>query len=203
MRAGGYAELHCWSNFTFLSAASHPEELAEHAVGLGLRGLALTDRDGLYGAVRFAKHAKTTGLPAICGAELTLGEGDRAALRMRSSDDVAAFSERFPRLVLLAENETGYANLTHLISIAQMRGSKRDARLQFPDLEGRSDGLIALSSAAHGYLEEALLRDDTTTARERAATLRDLFPGRFFLELQHHFRPEDVRLIHAQLEICA
>ena len=55
-----YAELHCWSNFSFLEGASHPEELVEHGVALGLRGIALTDRDGLYGAVRFAKAAVPT-----------------------------------------------------------------------------------------------------------------------------------------------
>jgi error-prone DNA polymerase len=203
MPALRYAELHCWSNFTFLEGGSHPEELVDRAVALGLLGVALTDRDGLYGAVRFAKAAKPTKLAAICGTELTLHEGDRAGTRCRSGDDLAAYSARFPRLVLLAENEAGYANLAHLVSIAQMRGSKRDARLHFTDLDGRSDGLIALSSSHHGFTEEALLRNDAETARERAATLRDRFPGRFYLELQHHLRPEDARLIHAQLDLAS
>src|SRR5215217_549009 len=44
-----YAELHCHSNFSFLDGASHPEQLAEEAARLGLRALALTDHDGLYG----------------------------------------------------------------------------------------------------------------------------------------------------------
>src|ERR1019366_1967402 len=56
--APGYAELHAWSNFTFLEGGSHPEELVGAAVAAGLAGIALTDRDGLYGAVRFAKAAK-------------------------------------------------------------------------------------------------------------------------------------------------
>ncbi|MBV8424020.1 MAG: PHP domain-containing protein, partial [Candidatus Eremiobacteraeota bacterium] len=75
----GYAELHCWSNFTFLEGGSHPEELVERATALGLRGVALTDRDGLYGAVRFAKHAERAGLAAICGAEMTLELDEDAA----------------------------------------------------------------------------------------------------------------------------
>src|SRR6202163_5169743 len=62
-----YAELHCWSNFSFLEGASHPEELVEHGQRLGLRGIALTDRDGLYGAVRFAKAAlPTPQFAALC-----------------------------------------------------------------------------------------------------------------------------------------
>ena len=83
-----------------------------------------------------------------------------------------------------------------------MRGSKRDARLQLADLDGRTAGLIALSASRHGFAEEALLRGDTRAARERASTLRELFGGRFHLELQHHLRPEDARLIHAQLDVA-
>ena len=198
-----YAELHCWSNFTFLEGGSHPEEIVEQALTLGLQAVALTDRDGLYGAVRFAKHAKLKGLPAICGTELSLAEGDRARRKRPSAEDIAAFSARFPRLVLLAEDATGYANLVHLVSIAQMRGRKRDARLQLSDLAGKTDGLIALSGSHHGYAEEALLRGDDGTGRERAATLRDLFGSRFHLELQHHLRPEDARLLQAQLALAS
>ena len=68
-----YAELHCHSNFSFLDGASHPEELVEEAVRLGLDALALTDHDGFYGVVRFAEAARTVGLPTVFGAELTLG----------------------------------------------------------------------------------------------------------------------------------
>ena len=67
-----YAELHCHSNFSFLDGASHPEELAEEAVRLGLTGLALTDHDGFYGVVRFSEAAQEMGLPTVFGAELSL-----------------------------------------------------------------------------------------------------------------------------------
>src|SRR5690606_31017611 len=67
-----YAELHCHSNFSFLDGASHPEELVEEAVRLGLEALAVTDHDGLYGVVRFAEAARAHGLPTVFGAELTL-----------------------------------------------------------------------------------------------------------------------------------
>ena len=63
----GYAELHCHTNFSFLDGASHPEELVDEAVRLGLTGLAVTDHDGFYGIVRFALAAKAVGLPTIFG----------------------------------------------------------------------------------------------------------------------------------------
>jgi error-prone DNA polymerase len=199
MPVARYAELHARSNFSFLEGASHPEELIMRAVTLGLDAVALTDRDGIYGAVRFTKAAKPTELAAITGVELTL---DTSELRPKRRDPTPLEHARFPRLVLLAADETGYANLARAVSTAQMRGKKRDARLRLGDLDGKSDGLIALSASRHGYAEEALLRGDLEAARERAAALRALFPGRFYLELQHHLRPEDARLILAQLALA-
>jgi error-prone DNA polymerase len=152
----GYAELHCWSNFTFLQGASHPEELIERAAELGLRAIALTDRDGLYGAVRFASAARRAGIEAITGSELTFEDGSRA--------------------VVLVEDEQGYANCCELISTAQLRGSKGDARLRMEDLEGRSSGLILLAQ---------------TLDRERVRAFQALFGERFYVELQHHLTPED------------
>src|SRR5947209_18615929 len=157
-----YAELHCWSNFSFLEGSTHPEELVEHGVRLGLRGIALTDRDGLYGAVRFAKAAVPhPGFAALCGAELTLEsaapEPIRAGRPARPAKDVPTDT---PRIVLIAEDKTGYANLAYLVSRAQLRGRKRDARLRLEDLEGRTAGLVALSGGRNGLVEKALLRRD-------------------------------------------
>ncbi len=186
-----YAELHCWSNFSFLEGAAHPEELAERGAALGLRGLALTDRDGLYGMVRFTKAASAAKLPAICGAELTLehdesllqsapGPAPGSRARSRAPNLKAARAMRdvptnSPRLVLLVRDAGGYANLAHLLSIAQMRGRKRDARLRLADLEGKTAGLVALSGWRNGLPERALLRgDEAARDRDRRAVARPL-----------------------------
>ena len=198
--AARYAELHCRSNLSFLEGGSHPEELAGRAAELGLAALALTDRDGVYGVVRFTKAAKPANLDAIVGVELTL---DAPELRPKRRRDLTpAESARQPRLVLLAADARGYANLASAVSAAQLRGKKRDARLRPADLAGKSDGLVALSGSRCGWAEEALQRGDVATARERAAVLRDLFPGSFYLELQHHLRPEDARLVNAQAALA-
>jgi error-prone DNA polymerase len=173
--AARYAELHAWSNFTFLEGSSHPEELVAAGVAAGLAGLALTDRDGLYGAVRFAKAAKEHKLPAICGVELTLEtpamEPSRPA---RAAHEVPTHT---PRIVLLVQDARGYANLCELISLAQLRGRKRDARTRLEDFSGRSDGLIALSGGANGLIEHALRARDDDGAFAIGARLRDLFPA--------------------------
>ena len=168
-----YAELHAWSNFSFLQGGSHPEELVRRAAELGLDAIALTDRDGLYGAVRFANHARQSGVEAIVGSELTFEDG--------------------ARIVLLIEDDRGYANLCELISRAQMRGSKGDARLRFEDFQGRSEGLIALCGGPFGRAD-----------RERARTYKTIFGERFYLELQQHLTPQDtqrnVRLVRLARE---
>jgi error-prone DNA polymerase len=168
-----YAELHAWSNFSFLQGGSHPEELVERAAELRLSAIALTDRDGLYGAVRFSTYARQRGVSAILGSELTFGDGTR--------------------IVLLVEDEAGYAHLCELVSRAQMRGSKGDARLRLEDLEGRSDGLIALSGGPFGRVERALAHDGPEAAAHEARDLSEIFKERFYLELQQHLTPQETR----------
>ncbi len=135
----GYAELHAHSNFTFLEGSSHPEELVEAAAALGLTALALTDRDGLYGAVRFSKAAAERKLPGIIGSELTFGDGDR--------------------IVALVESAFGYANLCELISLGQLRGSKGDPRLHLEDFDNRTGGLVILAGGGAAARKAAGLRE--------------------------------------------
>lgn len=162
-----YAELHAHSNFTFLEGGSHPEELVEAAADLGIAALALTDCDGLYGAVRFTKAAAGRKLPAIVGSRLRLEDGER--------------------LGLLVENERGYANLCEIISTGQLRGSKGEPRLRHEDLDGRTDGLTALYAVP----------DAAGIAR-----LREHFPERLFLELQHHLHADDARRCRQLIELA-
>ena len=170
---GGYAELHCWSNFSFLEGASHPEELIDRARDLELTAIALTDRDGLYGSVRFSGHARRSRVEAIVGTELTFEDGTR--------------------LVLLVEDARGYANCCELISLAQMRGSKSDARAQLADFEGRSEGLFVLSGGVHGPIDRAFDGNDAAEARIRASALHAIFGERFSIELQQHLTGEESR----------
>ena len=168
-----YAELHAWSNFSFLQGGSHPEELIERAAELGLSAIALTDRDGLYGAVRFATSARQCRVNAIIGSELTFEDG--------------------AHLVLLVENDRGYANLCRLISAAQMRGSKGDARLRIEDVEAYNEGLIALSGGLYGRVERALAGQGVRAAVEEAQRLASIFSDRFYLELQQHLISEETQ----------
>jgi error-prone DNA polymerase len=124
----GYAELHCRSNYSFLTAASHPEELVARARELGYRALALTDECSLAGIVRAHCEAKACALHLIVGSELQLTDG--------------------MRLVALATDRRGYGNLSHLISLARRRSPKGGYRLERADLQAGLDGCLVLWLAA-------------------------------------------------------
>jgi len=119
-----YAELHCRSNFTFLTGASHPEELVARAHELGYTALAITDECSLAGVVRAHGQAKRLGLHLIVGAEMRLAP-------------VVTGGCNGPRLVLLAQSRRGYGNLAQWITVARRRADKGSYTAQASDVEGR------------------------------------------------------------------
>src|SRR5438045_9283127 len=125
-----YAELHCHSNYSFLEGASHPDELVARARDMEMPAMAITDRNGLYGAVKFFGAAQRAGVHPIIGAELTIDDGT-----MPPKDRVD-YDRWADRILLLAENKVGYMNLCRLISQAQMPNAKGMARLKAEELSG-------------------------------------------------------------------
>jgi len=180
-----YIELHCHSAYSFLDGASLPEQLALTAANLGYPALALTDHNGIYGAMAFAQEAKSLGLQAITGAEVTLADGSHATL--------------------LAETPQGYANLCRLVTEAHLgRADRRDPRLEFAALEARHEGLIVLSGCRDGLLPRLLRTQGRAAARARAERCRAVF-GRenFFVELQRNYVRGDLALTRALRDLAA
>ena len=114
-----YAELFCFTNFTFLHGASHARELAQRAAQLGYSGLAITDECSLAGVVRAHVIAKEVGLPLVIGSYF----------RLCNADGFPAFG-----LILLAQTREGYGNLSELITLARTRAPKGEYRLTPHDL---------------------------------------------------------------------
>ena len=136
MSAIEYAELHCRTNFSFLSAASDPEALVRRAHDLGYRALAITDECSLAGVVRAHAEAKCCGLPLIIGSEICLADG--------------------LRLVLLATSREGYGDLSQLITLGRRRAGKGRYRLERGDLEqGLADCLAMLLPGPEPDLSQA------------------------------------------------
>ncbi len=189
----GYVELHAHSDHSLLDGVPSPEALVARAAELGMPALALTDHDALYGAVRFALAAREAGIKPILGAEVTL-VGDE-------TDNMPPLGPA--HLTLLVETAQGYANLCRLITLARRGQEKGVARLRKSDLAAHAEGLIALSGCRRGEIPRMLAARQFERALELARGYARVFgPGRFFVELQRHYRRGDNRLL-AHLMVLA
>jgi error-prone DNA polymerase len=171
-----YIELHCHSGYSFLDGASHPEELVLRAVELGYPALALTDHDGLYGSMEFARAAKEAGLQPITGAEVAL----------RGCFPGVAEPHGGHHVTLLAETPAGYANLCRLLTESHMSSQRTDPRLPLESLLERAEGLILLTGCRKSPVAAAL---SSSMADAEALTRRLLSafgPESVFVELQDH-----------------
>src|SRR5439155_9536984 len=184
-------ELHLHTCFSFLEGASLPEELALCAADLGYRALAITDHDGLHGAMEFAQACAAAGVQPIVGVELTLRHG---LLDERSGP---------VHLTLLAETDRGYANLCRLVSEAHCE-SPREAVALDPALLGRhAEGVIALSGCRQGEVARLVEAGRWAEALEAARRLARCFGGRStFVELQHNLVRGDTRRVARLAELA-
>src|SRR5437667_4562955 len=139
-----YVELHARSAFSFLRAASLPEQLAEVAAQLAMPAMALCDRDGLYGAPRFFAAAHQSGVRPIIGSELTMEDGTV--------------------LPVLVETRTGYQNLCRLLTRAHLRAPKNQSAVRWAELPEFAEGLVALTGDEEGPLQAQIRGSPLTTA---------------------------------------
>jgi error-prone DNA polymerase len=169
-----YAELHAHSNFSFLEGAAHVDELVLRALELGYDTLALTDHDGLHGAMEFAQCARAWGLRPITGAEITLADGNH--------------------LTLLCETQQGYANLCRLLTHAHLDHERGKPCIEPAVLARHTEGLIALSGCRRGEVPSSIAAGKHREAEAAALRFAEWFgPENFFVELQNNLVYGDVR----------
>ncbi|MEA2424025.1 MAG: error-prone polymerase [Thermoleophilaceae bacterium] len=174
-------ELHCHSAFSFLDGASHPAELAAAAAAHGYSAVALTDHDGLHGAMEHARACAGLGIKPITGCELTLDDGHH--------------------LTVLCETRQGYRNLCRLLTMAHAgtrpmpAGDPEPPQITLADLERHAEGLICLSGCAREGAVAARLerRQDAAAAKVAERLLRAFGPERFRIELQRPLARHDRR----------
>ncbi|MCO6451202.1 MAG: DNA polymerase III subunit alpha [Caldilineales bacterium] len=208
----GYVELHAHSFYSLLDGASSPEKLLDRAAELHMPALALTDHDNLIGAVQFWRKARDRNIHPIIGAEVTLEEPPTSELGNQHLEP----GTRHPtqHLTLLADNQTGYANLCRLLTTAHLTPDttapdtepwpgKTEPRLGWETLNQHRQGLICLSGCRHGPIAAPLLAGEPDRAFQNTARLRHIFgPRHLFIELQRHLRPDETNLIRGQLDIA-
>ncbi len=182
----GYAELHCRSNFSFLTGASHPAELVERAKALRYAALAITDECSLSGVVRAHVAAREAGLHLIIGSEMQL-----------TLPSLAGSGPGLPhaRLVLLAQTRRGYGNLSHWITLARRRAAKGEYLAHPGDLEGKAPNAAMLTGLPECL---ALLAPRAGQSFEdifaHAMWLRQWFDDRAGIALELLRRPGDAAL---------
>jgi error-prone DNA polymerase len=163
-----YVPLWCKSNFSFLEGASHPEELIEKCAAVGVETMALTDRDGVYGVVEAHVKARELGIRLIIGSEVSLDDGSR--------------------LVLIATDREGYANICRLLTLGRRRSEKGSSSVHWNEVMEHADRVIALWGG-----EQSLLVNDADPVFV-ANELRDAFDDRIYALAARHRRAEETRL---------
>jgi DNA polymerase III subunit alpha len=170
-----FVPLRVMSSYSMLEGAIDPKAIARLAKERGFPAIAICDRNGLYGAVPFAAACVEKGVQPIVGALLGVCRED---------------GETIDHLPLYAQDEAGYQNLCHLVSRAHLeRPLELPAHVHLADLEGRSDGLVALTGAGEGALTRLLADGRGDAADAMCDRLQALFPGRLYVELARRSSP--------------
>jgi error-prone DNA polymerase len=172
-----FVHLHCRSYFSLKDGAYSPENLALRAAELGMPAVALTDRDGLYGVARFVTACRQVGVKPLLGAWLTVS----------TAAPVDGAGPRY-RVLLLARNTRGYANLCRLITSAHMAGERGEPQLEQEQILERAEGLACLlgPESGPGTLAAAGMAD---AAREAAWVWREAFGPWCFIEIRNLLEP--------------
>jgi len=182
-----FAELLATTCYSFLRGASQPEEFVTQAASLGLHGLAICDRDGLYGVVKAFNQAKISGQRFITGAELTLASEASEVSEARKKKRATAEHE-LPTLALLCESHQGYQNLCRLLTLSHADQPKGESALELAWLAAHAAGLWALIPAPR------CPGDASTPSASELAAVRDAFGERAAIACYRHLDGfDDVR----------
>jgi DNA polymerase-3 subunit alpha len=180
MAANPFVPLRIFSAYTMLEGAIDPKEVATRARALGFPAAAITDRNGLYGAMAFSEAAKKAGVQPIIGALLGVARPGGAEGKPPVLD----------WLPLYAQDETGYDNLCALVSAAHLdRPPHEEAHVPFDALIGRSEGLVALTGSGDGALARLLAEGQQDAAERYLSRLEAVFPDRLYIELARRNDP--------------
>lgn len=174
-----FVHLHLHTEYSLLDGECRISTLPETVKKQGHTAVAITDHGALYGAVDFYKACVAEGIKPIIGCE-TYVAPEGAHIKTTSPTNAPH------HLVLLAKNETGYKNLTKIVSEAFIHGFYNRPRTDFEMLSRHSEGLIALSACISGIIARPLMQDRPDTARAHAMRMKEIFGGDFYIEIQRN-----------------
>ena len=189
----GFAHLHVHTEYSLLDGSNKITEYVARVKELGMNSAAITDHGVMFGVIDFYRAAKAAGINPVLGCEVYVAPNSRFDKEAGAKDD------RYYHLVLLAENNQGYANLMKIVSKGFVEGFYYKPRVDLELLNEYHEGIIALSACLAGEIPRYLVRGLYEEAKEAALRYEGIFgKGNFFLELQDHGIPEQ-RLVNQQL----
>ena len=166
-----FVHLNLHTEFSIIDGMVRIEPLMDALATSAMNAVAVTDFCNLFAVVKVFQAAMAQGIKPIIGCELPCHDPEKP-------DDVST-------LIVLCQNNAGYRNLTRLVSKAYIEGQYQGKpRVQLAWVTSHTEGLIALSGGCHGLIGKALLRDDEKLAYAIAKEYAELFPNRFYLEIQ-------------------
>ena len=188
-----FAHLHVHTEYSLLDGSNKIKEYVARVKELGMNSAAITDHGVMYGVIDFYREARKQGINPILGCEVYVAPNSRFDREVTGGDD------RYYHLVLLAENNEGYENLTKIVSKGFVEGYYYKPRVDKELLRTCHKGIIALSACLAGEVPRYLTKGMYEEAKDRALEYQEIFgKGNYFLELQDHGIP-DQQLVNQQL----
>ena len=188
-----FTHLHVHTEYSLLDGSNKIKEYVARVKELGMNSAAITDHGVMYGVIDFYRAAREAGIKPILGCEVYVAPNSRFDKELTGGED------RYHHLVLLAENNTGYANLMKIVSRGFTEGYYYKPRVDMEVLQQFHEGIIALSACLAGEVPRFILKGMKEEARMAARKYEACFgKGNYFLELQDHGIPEQ-RTVNMEL----
>ena len=188
-----FTHLHVHTEYSLLDGSNKIKEYVKRVKELGMNSAAITDHGVMYGVIDFYRAAKEAGINPVLGCEVYVAPNSRFDKELTGGED------RYYHLVLLAENNTGYANLMKIVSRGFTEGYYYKPRVDMEVLNQFHEGIIALSACLAGEVQRYIVKGLLGEAKKAALKYEACFgKGNFFLELQDHGIPEQ-KLVNTEL----
>ncbi len=176
-----FVHLHNHSDYSLLDGAQTVSTLVNTIDDLGMDSVALTEHGNMFSTISFYQKAGKAGINPIIGCEIYVAQGSRFDKKPRAEGGWGN-----NHLLLLAQNYTGYKNLMKLVTYGYLEGFYYRPRIDMELLKQHSEGIICCSGCLKGEVPEKMLKGDWEGAKETAMKFAEMFPGRYYLEVQNH-----------------
>ena len=180
-----FVHLHLHSEFSLLDGANRIKDIQKKKKELGMDSIAITDHGVMFGVIYFYKACKKEGVKPIIGCEAYV------APRSRHQKE-PGIDNHYYHLILLAKNNTGYKNLSKMVSLSYIDGYYYKPRIDRELLEKYHEGIICLSACLAGELNQALLSGQNEQAENVANWYRNVFGDDYYIAISNKGRKEKV-----------